>query len=405
MATDFDPYHILGVDSSASADDIWDAYSRLIGEFEVGTSRRSEIEVAYAVIGRPEQRREYDARISSRQGELSRGSLASVEVLRTEIEDHLRRGYHLVTTTADSAYLTRRNNFAWGWAVFWLVLGVLPFVGYLLYYASKRVESAYIWIDSTGTVHRSNSADQLSGATLSALGAERGVIAGSVPWTLGDIALALILPLLLIALNIGGGMTQDLDTDDFTESDYVISYAFTLVLEVALLLLVFHFAVRKYRGTFRSLGFVWPASRHWWLPLAVLVASLATIMLYTFALSLVGVEAEGNVADKAFDYASSAILLTIVSVAAAPLAEEVFFRAFLYQGLARAWGVWPGILASAAMFGLLHASTPESLLIIPPITAIGAIFAWAYSRTGSIYPSLIAHIIFNSFAVAAGFVQ
>jgi len=322
MATDFDPYHILGVDSSASADDIWDAYSRLIGEFGMGTSRRTEIEAAYAVIGRPEQRKEYDARLTQR--EAGGVPLPPPDVL----------------------------------------------------------------------------ADALTSETAGPPMGEAGV-----PWTLRDIAKALILPLLLIALNVGGGMTQDLDTDDFTESDYVISYAFTLVLEVALLLLVFHFAVRKHRGTFRSLGFVWPESLRWWFPLAVLGAALVTIMLYNGALTLAGVEVEGNVADKAFDYASSAILLTIVSVAAAPLAEEVFFRAFLYQGLARVWGVWPGILASAGMFGLLHASTPESLLIIPPITAIGVIFAWAYSRTGSILPSLIAHVIFNLIAVVVGFAQ
>lgn len=322
MATDFDPYRILGVDPSASADDVWDAYSRLIGEFGMGTSRRTEIEAAYAVIGRPEQRREYDARLSHREAEGVSMPLpdALADVVSTDV-------------------------------------AALP-VGY-----------------------------------------------PNVPWTLRDVAKALILPLLLIALNIGGGMTQDVDIDDYTESDYVVSYSFTLVLEVALLLLVFHFAVRKYRGTFRSLGFVWPSSMRWWFPLAVLGAALVAIMVYNGALSLAGVEVEGNVADKAFDYASSAILLTIVSVAAAPLAEEVFFRAFLYQGLARAWGVWPGILASAGMFGLLHASTPESLLIIPPITAIGAIFAWAYSRTGSIFPSLIAHIIFNSIAVVVGFAQ
>lgn len=316
MATDFDPYRILGVDRTASADDVQAAYERLKTEAPEGSERRREVETAYAVVGSAEGRREYDSRLSAR--ELS---------------------------------------------------GVLP-----------------------------PPAEALAAAGKPAAGA-------GVPWTPRDIAIALILPLLLIALNVGASLATDVDTDDLTETDHIVGFGFGFLLELALLALAFNFAIRKYGGSWRSLGFRWPGAVRWWFPLAIVGGAFVTIWVWVGLLYALGIAPESNIPENAYDYAVPVIMLGLLSVIAAPLGEEVFFRAFLFQGVAKRWGMWAGIVFSAFIFGLAHAGAPDSWLLLPAIAAIGGIFAWGFAKSGSIYPSLFAHVIFNSVSFIVGFTE
>lgn len=314
MATDFDPYRILGVDDGASSDDVRAAYERLRAEAPSGPERRREVEAAYAVLGSEERRREYDSRLSVR--EMRGMPAASAEAL---------------TLAGEPA------------------------------------------------------------------GYER------VPWTPSDIAKALILPLLLIALNVGAAITTDIDTDDLTETDHIIGLGFGFLLEVALLALAFHFAVRKYKGSWRSLGFRWPADMRWWFPLAIVVGAFATIWVWVGLLYALGIAPDSNIPENIYDFAIPVIMLGLLSMIAAPLAEEVFFRGFLFQGVAKRWGMWAGIGFSAFIFGLSHAGAPDSWLLLPAIAVIGGIFAWGFAKSRSIYPSLFAHVIFNSVSFILGF--
>ncbi len=314
MATDFDPYRILGVDDGASSDDVRAAYERLRAEAPSGPERRREVEAAYAVLGSEERRREYDSRLSVR--EMRGMPAASAEAL---------------TLAGEPAGYDR------------------------------------------------------------------------VQWTPGDIAKALILPLLLIALNVGAAITTDIDTDDLTETDHIISLGFGFLLEVALLALAYHFAVRKYKGSWRSLGFRWPADMRWWFPLAIVVGAFATIWVWVGLLYALGIAPESNIPENIYDFAIPVIMLGLLSMIAAPLAEEVFFRGFLFQGVAKRWGMWAGIGFSAFIFGLSHAGAPDSWLLLPAIAVIGGIFAWGFAKSRSIYPSLFAHVIFNSVSFILGF--
>jgi hypothetical protein len=316
MATDFDPYRILGVDRRASADDVRVAYERLSAEAPAGSELRREVEASYAVLGSEDKRREYDSRLSLRE---SRGMpAASAEALTLAGEP---AGYE------------------------------------------------------------------------------------NVPWTMGDIARALILPLLLIVLNVGAAITTDVDTDDLTETDHIVGLAFGFVLEVALLAFVYYFAVRKYRGSWRSLGFRRPVNVRWWFPLAIVGGSFLTIWVWVGLLYVLGIAPESNIPENIYDYAIPVVMLGLLTIIVAPFAEEVFFRGFLFQGAAKRWGMWAGIGFSAFIFGLAHAGAPESWLLLPAIAAIGAIFAWGVAKSGSIYPSLFAHVVFNSVSFFIGFTE
>lgn len=316
MATDFDPYRILGVDRYAQADDVRAAYERLRAEAPDGSERLREVEAAYAVLSSDEGRREYDSRLSARE-----------------------------------------------------IIG-MPM-------ASAEAQAA----------------------AGEATGYEK------VPWTPRDIGIALILPLLLIALNVGSAIATDIDTDDLTETDHIVGFVFGLLLEAALLALAFNFAVRKYKGSWRSLGFRWPRDLQWWFPLAIAGGAFATIWVWVGLLYALGIAPESNIPENVYDFVIPVVMLGLLSMIAAPLAEEVFFRAFLFQGVAKRWGMWAGIGFSAFIFGLAHAGAPDTWLLLPAIAAIGGIFAWGFAKSGSIYPSLFAHFVFNGVSFFVGFTE
>ncbi|MHA1917305.1 MAG: CPBP family intramembrane glutamic endopeptidase [Candidatus Ranarchaeia archaeon] len=82
--------------------------------------------------------------------------------------------------------------------------------------------------------------------------------------------------------------------------------------------------------------------------------------------------------------------------------EELFFRRFLQRILTESTNFTVGILASSAVFGILHIGTS-------PVTAlnafvIGIILGLAYKRTNSLYTSWIAHGVYNSILIVLSFV-
>ncbi len=77
-----------------------------------------------------------------------------------------------------------------------------------------------------------------------------------------------------------------------------------------------------------------------------------------------------------------------------PINEEIMFRGFLVNRI--------GIIASAVIFGLLHASY-DSTFAIEVIAALffGLMAGYVFRKSGSLYPSIVTHIIVNSIAVLA----
>ncbi|MDD4956445.1 MAG: CPBP family intramembrane metalloprotease [Candidatus Omnitrophica bacterium] len=74
-----------------------------------------------------------------------------------------------------------------------------------------------------------------------------------------------------------------------------------------------------------------------------------------------------------------------------PVAEEVFFRGFMYSALRNRFGMLPSMLVTASIFSVLHAH----LVGLLPILALGMLLSYLYERTGSIIPSITVHITHN----------
>ena len=86
------------------------------------------------------------------------------------------------------------------------------------------------------------------------------------------------------------------------------------------------------------------------------------------------------------------VLLALLVVVAAPLAEETFFRGFLLQGLVRRFTFWPAAVVTSAVFALAHVWWQ----LYVPIFVLGLAFAWLFWRTGSLWASIAAHATINA---------
>ncbi len=118
--------------------------------------------------------------------------------------------------------------------------------------------------------------------------------------------------------------------------------------------------------------------------------------------SLLGITDRENVAVDLGTRDSPAALaggILLVCVAA-PLAEELFFRGFLFGALRRR-GLFVAAAVTGLAFGLAHvASSPIGFLV--PLAALGVILCLLYERTGSLYPSIALHCLNNSIAFGVG---
>jgi hypothetical protein len=83
-----------------------------------------------------------------------------------------------------------------------------------------------------------------------------------------------------------------------------------------------------------------------------------------------------------------------VASVGAPVAEEVFFRGFLYRSLRNRLSILPACLLSATMFGLLHTQYP--LAVRPILVFFGVIACLLYERTGSLLPGIALHCIVDA---------
>ncbi|MBO4451623.1 MAG: CPBP family intramembrane metalloprotease [Bacteroidaceae bacterium] len=87
-------------------------------------------------------------------------------------------------------------------------------------------------------------------------------------------------------------------------------------------------------------------------------------------------------------------ILTIVLIG--PLTEEIIFRHGILGGmLRRGVNPWIAILVSSLLFGIIHWNPIQILFA----TALGVMLGILYTKSQSIIPSLIYHIINNGFAV------
>lgn len=77
---------------------------------------------------------------------------------------------------------------------------------------------------------------------------------------------------------------------------------------------------------------------------------------------------------------------------AAPLFEETLFRGFLLPSLNRYFPTWGAIALSSFLFAIAHLSLSEVL----PLTVLGAVLGFVYTRSRNLLAPMLLHCLWNS---------
>lgn len=97
------------------------------------------------------------------------------------------------------------------------------------------------------------------------------------------------------------------------------------------------------------------------------------------------------------DTQGSPIGLALGGILVGPLAEEIVFRGFFYQGLLQAYGRTKAILTSSAIFAVIHLD-PAAMI---PTFLLGCALAFVFDRSRSIWPGVILHLLLNTVGIGA----
>src|ERR1039458_327123 len=154
---------------------------------------------------------------------------------------------------------------------------------------------------------------------------------------------------------------------------------------------------RRTRPSLRYLG--WRLPRIRWIPVAV-VSSLVALVVLTWLLNLeaglVHVQNAQVSTVQGEDGHQVGIALLLLSVEV-PLAEETFFRGFVYGWMRRHLNVPAAAVLSGCFFAAAHVgwgtSTEEILFL--PLALLGILLALLYEYSGSLLPGAIVHGLFN----------
>jgi membrane protease YdiL (CAAX protease family) len=85
------------------------------------------------------------------------------------------------------------------------------------------------------------------------------------------------------------------------------------------------------------------------------------------------------------------IYLTLFVAVLGPVFEEIFFRGFAYPPFRQRFGVRWAMVGVSAIFALFHMNA----ILFIPIFLLGVFLVTLYEKTGSLVPSITAHICHN----------
>lgn len=144
------------------------------------------------------------------------------------------------------------------------------------------------------------------------------------------------------------------------------------------------------RGFWDSIRWNWPGPR--WMAFLICGATLYFALLGVGQLLPIPKHLP---IDQFFKTASEATFLSIISVTAAPLMEELFFRGFLYPVLVRRLGTVLGVVLTAALFGVLHGAQLGYSWAVLIIFLVGLALTIVRAATKSVAASFLTHVGYN----------
>lgn len=178
-------------------------------------------------------------------------------------------------------------------------------------------------------------------------------------------------------------------------ASHAVVVSLSAILTVPAQLGVVAYAIRRARGGFSGyLALVRPTRAYVLIGIACLIVLLPLADFATWMSGRAIVPPFVIDAYKSARASGTLWLLTIALVVAAPLAEEIVFRGFMYRGLAASRvGVAGAILIPSAIWAVVHVQY-EAFFVVQ-IFLIGAVFGVLRWKSGSTWLTILLHAIVN----------
>lgn len=213
----------------------------------------------------------------------------------------------------------------------------------------------------------------------------------SVPWSVGDTWLGVVL---LILLSVGMLVAVLIGINaQFMQNIGVLFLEMIYILPIVLIFL-------WRRIHWKYLGFGKFTLDVMGIGCGLLIGGYAIIIAHNALLYAFGIDAQGDQIFDIFDQLESPIWFFVTGAVIAPIVEEIFFRGFLFQGFRQKYGWMPALFLSSAIFGAAHLD-PVSLI---PTFVLGCVLAYVYHRSNSVWPGILFHAAINSFSLCAVYV-
>lgn len=220
-----------------------------------------------------------------------------------------------------------------------------------------------------------------------------------------DLLLLLIVALgsaRLLAAVLGGAFFAARIEGESGGGDTVLFATLALLLVQTVLILgaIWLIILRRYALSWHDIGFR-PAEPFWYkravlfgvllVPVAGLVNAVVSMIL--------GAPIENpqitTVAPTGFSWFALGSMVVMAGVVA-PIGEEAAFRGLLFGWLRGRAGVWAAALLSGLAFAVLH----SILVLVPALLVVGIALALVYHRSGSLWPVIVMHGLFNAIMIA-----
>ena len=185
------------------------------------------------------------------------------------------------------------------------------------------------------------------------------------------------------------------DTEDLTDSD-TLTIVLTLVQDACLIaasvLVVRWLAGRLSPATFGLRGTAWKPALGW----TALAYGAFWVAAIVVGLIFGNPDEQDLVVDlKAEDSIGILIGFGLMTCLVAPVAEEFFFRGFMFRVLAERTNVAVGAIVTGALFGLVHLPSGD-LIGVLVLALFGVALCLVFWRTSSLLPCIMLHAFHNS---------
>ncbi len=229
------------------------------------------------------------------------------------------------------------------------------------------------------------------------------------PWGLREVLMGLAFPFAVWAVALSLAIASGAGADDEVSAAEIIGgLVITLVMQAVFVALATGLTLGRYHLSWRDLGFRPFPSSLYWTAAAVAIGGQVLVATYAAIVAAVGADALApeQGLESLFDNRALLPLVGVVTVLTTPLAEETFFRGFVFAGLLRRLGLPGAALVSGLLFAAFHVSSADTVGLVIPFAVIGVALAGLFYYTRSLWSSIAAHLAFNliSFIALAIFV-